>query len=650
MAIPFGFSAGDFVTLGKLIGQVAVELGENSDASPEYQSLLIELEALNRALCKLQTLKPAKHELFQLTSIRATAVACQRPLQEFLDKVSKFERNLGTFNAVNNKWKGLPRRMQFRIMFKEDVKKLRSTLTSHVTTINLLLMTQAVASISLAEDDRHRLASGLESKVLEHRRLIEDIDDRVETSLERQQEMKTQLENQHSVLDELGRQADRNCQQLSEQSASIEEIRITTDRTKGQTKSILAKVTEVLSLAASGLMHIRHINQQLHKTLKLCADFTAEMRTAMSKLWNLFINIQSTLLKIDQNLPPRLYPPIVQFTTALGESMALPYQLCQEWTTFTELLRVIFLNKPGQSDVEMGKFMIMNARGGRLLEKNSWQYAVRQDDHLSMSIVLDNLIAKAKKCPFPSCESSIEGVEIENGGRRCPACGRWSRHMPLDIHIVLVKPDNSSGRPTSSAVEAVDSNNSSNATEFWGDIELYRQVHIRSISEDRIQQLSLRNDIWPQLATLGEKGRYNFDDALNFMRQVKAQYASQPEQYNTFLDISLEIKHGALDTSEDREGILTLPNGDKVLMKEFSTALPPGYTIVCDQSEDFSVERPKHTATAAPDKGVVINWENKTITHHDAGVHADFRKLESPDEATIKWTIHGATDWYDRSL
>ena len=28
MAIPFGFSVGDFVTLGKLIGQVVVELGE----------------------------------------------------------------------------------------------------------------------------------------------------------------------------------------------------------------------------------------------------------------------------------------------------------------------------------------------------------------------------------------------------------------------------------------------------------------------------------------------------------------------------------------------------------------------------------------------------------------------------------------------
>ncbi len=28
MAAPFGFSAGDFVTLGRLVGQVAVEVGE----------------------------------------------------------------------------------------------------------------------------------------------------------------------------------------------------------------------------------------------------------------------------------------------------------------------------------------------------------------------------------------------------------------------------------------------------------------------------------------------------------------------------------------------------------------------------------------------------------------------------------------------
>jgi hypothetical protein len=65
---------------------------------------LIELEALERAMCKLQTLRPGKHELYQLTSIRATALACKIPLEDFVLKISKFESKLGTFTAANNKW------------------------------------------------------------------------------------------------------------------------------------------------------------------------------------------------------------------------------------------------------------------------------------------------------------------------------------------------------------------------------------------------------------------------------------------------------------------------------------------------------------------------------------------------------------------
>ncbi|RYO77538.1 hypothetical protein DL766_009647 [Monosporascus sp. MC13-8B] len=335
MAVPFGFSVGDFLAVGGLIRQIAVELRENDEAAPEYQSLLIELEALERALRRLQTLRPGKHELFQLT-------------QDPLAKISKFESCLGTFNAVDNRWKGLPRKLQFRIMFKEDVKQLRSALASHVATINLLLMTQAVASISTAKDDRDRLASGLESKILAHRRLLEGVNGQVATSLERQQGIKTQLREQSSVLDELGKKADQTRKQLSGQEASIQEIQTIANHTKEQTKSILATVTQVLALITSGLMQLRQITRQLHKMIRICATFTAEMRTAMSKLMELFFSLQTVLQRIDRNLPTRLYLPTVQFTTALGETMALPYQLCQQWATFTELLRVIFLDKPGK--------------------------------------------------------------------------------------------------------------------------------------------------------------------------------------------------------------------------------------------------------------------------------------------------------------
>ncbi|RYP79869.1 hypothetical protein DL770_006474 [Monosporascus sp. CRB-9-2] len=568
MAVPFGFSVGDFLAVGKLIRQVAVELRDNDEAAPEYQSLLIELEALERALRKLQTLRPGKHELLQLTSIRATALACQRPLQDFLVKISKFESRLGTFNTANNRWKGLPRKMQFRTMFKEDVKQLRSALASHVATINLLLMTQAVASISIAEDDRDRLASGLESKILAHRRLLEDINGQVDTSLERQQGIKTQLLEQSSVLDELGEKADKTRQQLRGQEASIQEIQTIANHTQEQTKSILATVTEVLGLLTSGLMHLHQITKQLHKMIRTCATFTAEMRTAMSKLMELFFSLQTVLQRIDRNLPTRLYLPTVQLTTALGETMALPYQLCQQWATFTELLRVIFLDKPGKSRVDMGKYLIMNARGGRLLVEGSWQHAVKQDDHLSMSIVLDELAARAGSCPFPTCRASTEGVEIENGGHTCRKCDRWSLLTPYELALDDALPLGYKVEcGTNNNPNAKSSSDSDNGQRIENkeDIELYRQIHVQYLPEEAPQPSILMPFIGPGPMVMGQAQR-TLNDALSYLDQVKVQFADYPDVYCKFLDIMKDFKR-------------------------FNNFLPPGYMIECGSNGDSNAIR-----------------------------------------------------------
>ncbi|KAL6697260.1 hypothetical protein J3F84DRAFT_347011 [Trichoderma pleuroticola] len=208
---------------------------------------------------------------------------------------------------------------------------------------------------------------------------------------------------------------------------------------------------------------------------RVCANFTVEMRTAMSRLMNLFLSLQTTLQRIDHNIPMRLYLPIVQFTTALGETMALPYQLCQQWVTFKELLGVIFLDKPGKGRVDMGKYLIMNARGGRILAEDSWQHAVKQDDHLSMSIVVDDYIISAGICPFPSCYASIESVEVENGGRTCPKCCRWFILTPL-ININWRRKALDDKEPNS--------NNPKEETQLIADredIELYRQIQVQQM-------------------------------------------------------------------------------------------------------------------------------------------------------------------------
>lgn len=95
-------------------------------------------------MSRLYELKPTKHELTHLEAIRAAATACRRPLETFLDRISKFERTLGTWDAKERRFRGVGRRIQFNVAFENEVKELRTTLAGHVLTINTLLATQTL--------------------------------------------------------------------------------------------------------------------------------------------------------------------------------------------------------------------------------------------------------------------------------------------------------------------------------------------------------------------------------------------------------------------------------------------------------------------------------------------------------------------------
>lgn len=171
---PFGFGVGGFLAVAKLTGKIVSELRDaclyprslsndlpicvlrcnadleqNGEATSKYQDLIIELESLERALSRLYTLKPAEHELVHLDAIRAAATTCKRPLESFLARIEKFEKRLGAQNANDNHFKGAGRRIHFNVAFEEDVKELRTTLASHVLTINTLLITQLLCVISV---------------------------------------------------------------------------------------------------------------------------------------------------------------------------------------------------------------------------------------------------------------------------------------------------------------------------------------------------------------------------------------------------------------------------------------------------------------------------------------------------------------------
>ncbi|KFX92430.1 hypothetical protein V490_05378 [Pseudogymnoascus sp. VKM F-3557] len=441
MPVPFGVGVGDFIAVGKLIAKVATELRKNGEAAPMYQSLLLELEALDRALYQLQTLQPSRHELLQLNSIRAMALLCERPLQEFLDKTSKFQPTLGTFATVR--------------------------------------------SITIAENDRAEVAEGLDKKIMAHRGLLEEVKGKMEISEKQQSGMSTQLERQTESLQRLETDAEILDGQIKEQSAALKEVRLLASIAELKTTSILSATTDILTLITSGLSTLQAIATHLLNTFELFTTFTAEMRIAMGELLQQFWSLQNTLSRIEQALPTQVHLPTIQFTDAFGDNMALPYQLCRNWSTFKELLRVMYMNRQGWSRVNTGRYLIMQARGGQPIKREVWQDAFREGDHLSMCIALEDVRAKEGRCPFPSCDALLDGAENRNGGKVCQECGRWSfTTLRLSVSDESLLPMLDYEYVDQDQLDQGRSEVGINHNAIAEDVEIYRQIYVHTNSDN----------------------------------------------------------------------------------------------------------------------------------------------------------------------
>jgi hypothetical protein len=142
----FGISISDFITVAKIIADIA---GSLKDAKSEYQELLRELESLDRALKTLDKLHPDsdggsdshRASAATLDGIKCAALTCRYPLEEFLRKIKKYEGNLGIVASSSaSKTKGVLRRVEWVWSKKDETKKLQSYLSIHVGTINMLLV------------------------------------------------------------------------------------------------------------------------------------------------------------------------------------------------------------------------------------------------------------------------------------------------------------------------------------------------------------------------------------------------------------------------------------------------------------------------------------------------------------------------------
>jgi hypothetical protein len=453
--------AGDFLAISKLIYKISLELKKNPKSAPDYQHLLIELEALDRALKLLQCIKPAQHELRRLEGIRALASTCQRPLEEFLTKIEKFEEHLGSWNANNRRFSGLARRLQWSMKYKEEVKSLRAKLAPNVATITVLLVTQTVDTLSNAESDRLQIARELNCKLSSQYKTLADLKQTTlgitiaQTRLEAEQSHLTaaaaaqdqdlrtlksktdellkdnimheiHLRNQDEILVDIQGNGTTINSRTQETHILATAIRQDTAEIKAVTDSALGRTLDLINTVTAGISKIQDIITLIAQIIRLTTQFTIEMRETMGKLLRAFWDIQRQLTRLERFLPKQIDLPIVRFRDAFNEMRSLPYDLSRQWQTFQGLVAVIFTNRQGLHRVNMGQYFVTDVRIGQRLNPTFWSNAIEPGDELSMTMILDDIEVEDGFCPYKSCGVSTKDVTLRRGGKTCPNCYRFA--------------------------------------------------------------------------------------------------------------------------------------------------------------------------------------------------------------------------------
>lgn len=160
-AVPFGFSVGDFVAGVELIHKAAKALRSVSGATEQYQQTLLDLSLIESVLRRVQGLTPATASEETIRTVQLCGLACQVPLERFLNKIRKLERHLNF--GCNPDAKDIlgikkgSRKLQWAIILEQDVAKLKASIGPGMDIINTLLQLESLERGASTQEDLQRI-------------------------------------------------------------------------------------------------------------------------------------------------------------------------------------------------------------------------------------------------------------------------------------------------------------------------------------------------------------------------------------------------------------------------------------------------------------------------------------------------------------
>lgn len=152
-APPFGFSVGDFIAGVSLVKDLIQALDDTSGARPAYRRLISELRTLDKALTTVQKLDVVPAQTPQKIALEQVAAQCHKSIERFLTKNAKFQATLGLQSPANiSRWRSSLHKVQWALCKDSAIDGLRTEISGHTTTINLILNTIQITALKLQAD------------------------------------------------------------------------------------------------------------------------------------------------------------------------------------------------------------------------------------------------------------------------------------------------------------------------------------------------------------------------------------------------------------------------------------------------------------------------------------------------------------------
>jgi hypothetical protein len=147
MPVPFGFSVGDCISVCILIKDTIYALDSCRGSSAEYQEVIRELWALDRALLEVVNLAQSFDTTAELNALshtaRRMAEQCKSCIEGFLDRIEEYEGTLGK-GGSGNKLRDVKGKVCWALCGREHLGRFRAEINGHSSAINMLLITASV--------------------------------------------------------------------------------------------------------------------------------------------------------------------------------------------------------------------------------------------------------------------------------------------------------------------------------------------------------------------------------------------------------------------------------------------------------------------------------------------------------------------------